>query len=217
MTKSEFEEMTEEPSAGPLLLKRALITVVGAIALLFIAGMIAGFSSVAFRNGAPGFRGFAILGAMVLIGVAVAYAMWRLWPRGLDGPVAPRVKSARNLLIASVLVSLPIGVVLGISDSGNAAGMFSNAPVSPALAISVIALWSIVMPIITWLWWKSIDEHEARAYREGGMIAVHAYMFVTPAWWMAARAGWLPPLEPMIVLLAVSLVWALIWFVRRFF
>jgi hypothetical protein len=34
---------------------------------------------------------------------------------------------------------------------------------------------------------------------------------------MATRAGWLPPQEPMIVLLLFSIVWMLVWFIRRYF
>jgi hypothetical protein len=34
---------------------------------------------------------------------------------------------------------------------------------------------------------------------------------------MATRAGWLPPQDPMLVLLAVCLVWCLVWFIRRYF
>jgi hypothetical protein len=216
MTKSDFDAFDDEPAAGPLLLKRALIAVGGTIALLFIAGMIAGFSSVAFKNGIPGFKAFAILGAMLLAGAAVAYGMWRFWPRGLDGPIAPRVRSARTILLASVAIAVPIGTILGIADGGSAA-LVSDTAVSPGTAIVVIALWAVAGPILTWLWWQRIDEHEAGAYRDGGMIAAHAYMFATPAWWMATRAGWLPPQEPMAVLVTVSLVWMLVWFVRRFF
>ncbi len=216
MTNSDIDILDEEPAAGPLLLKRALIAIVGSIALLFIAGMIAGFSSVAFKNGIPGFKAFAILGAMVLAGAAVAYGMWRFWPRGLDGQIAPRVRSARMILLASVAIAVPIGVILGIADSGSAA-LFSNAPVSPGLAIVVIALWALAGPLLTWLWWRRVDEHEADAYRDGAMIGGHAYIYLTPAWWMATRAGWLPPQEPMVVLLVVCIVWMLVWFVRRNF
>lgn len=216
MTEFDFDMTAEEPSAGPLLLKRALIAIIGGIALIFIAGMIAGYVSVAFRNGLPGFIGFVILGAMLLAVVATAYGMWRLWPRGLDGPVAPRVRSARIMFFASIAVSLLLGIILGVADVGNT-DLLSNTPVSSDLALIAIGLWGVAGPILTWLWWKRVDEHEADAYRQGATLAAHFYMYVTPAWWMATRAGWLPPQEPMIVLLVVSIVWMLVWFIRRYF
>lgn len=216
MTEFDFDSIAEEPSAGPLLLKRALISLIGGIALIFIAGMIAGYVSVAFRNGLPGFVGFAILGAMLLAGAATGYGMWHLWPRGLDGPVAPRVRSARLMFSASIAVSLVLGVIIGAADFGNS-DLFSNAPVSSGLALIAIGLWGLAGPVITWLWWKRVDEHEADAYRQGATLTAHFYMYLTPAWWMATRAGWLPPQEPMIVLLLCSIVWMLVWFIRRYF
>jgi hypothetical protein len=106
--------------------------------------------------------------------------------------------------------------MLGMADDG-ARVVLGNGPVSPVLAAGLIAAWLIPGPLLTWLWWRQIDEHEAGAYREGAVVAIHAYVFLTPAWWIATRAGWLPPQEPMLVLFAVSLVWGLVWFVRRYF
>jgi hypothetical protein len=216
MTNNDFNDITEEPSVGPILLKRALIACVGGLVLLFIAGMIAGYTSVVIEHGGPDLVDVGMLSTMLGTGLLIGYAMWRLWPRGLDEPVPPRVRSARMLLIASIAVALPIGIILGITDDGNAA-LLSNAPVSPGLALLVIGLWCVTMPILSWLWWQRIDEHEADAYRDGAMLSAHVYMIVTPAWWMASRAGWLAPLDPMLMLLAVSVVWGLVWFIRRYF
>ena len=217
MTKSDLDDFAEELSAGTILLKRALIAIAGGIVLIFIAGMIAGYSSVMIKRGGPILRDLAMLSAMLMVGGLVAYGMWRSWPRGLeDEPVAPRVRSARMILWACVALSIPIGIILRTTDGG-AVSLLSNTPVSPGLAIVVIGLWAVAGPVLTWLWWQRVDEHEADAYRDGALIAAHVYMFVTPAWWIATRAGWLPPQEPMATLLMVSLVWMLAWFVRRYF
>lgn len=216
MTKPDLDAFDERPSDGAILLRRGVIGVVGVILLLFMAGMIAGYTSVMIEHGGPRLIDAAVLGAMLLVTALVAWGMWRLWPSSVDEPVAPRVRSARLLVIAALVVSVVLGIVLAEADSGSLA-VFSNAPVSPGLASLAIVLWLIAGPVITWLWWQKIDEHEAGAYRDGALVAVHAYMFIAPAWWIASRAGWLPAQDPMLVLLAVSLLWAIIWFVRRYF
>lgn len=216
MTKSDFENLAEEPSEGAIILRRALIGTGGGIVLIFIAGMIAGYTTGVIERGAPDLQDAGYLGAMVLAFGAIAYGMWRLWPEASDEPVAPRVRNARRILIASLALGAPLGFVLGASGEGMSE-IVSNAPVSPLIAASVIAIWLVAGPIVTWLWWQQIDEHEAGAYRDGGLIAVHAYMFITPGWWMATRAGWLPAQDPMLVLIGVCLVWSLVWFVRRYF
>lgn len=216
MTKPDPDTFVEEPSEGAVLLRRGLIATLGGIALVFVAGMITGFTSHVIETDGFNFKAAAILGAMLLLAGGIAYAMWRLWPQMRDEPVAPRVRNARRILIAACLLGAPLGFVIGISGEGPGE-IFGNTPISPVIAAAIIVSWLIIGPLVTWLWWRQIDEHEAGAYREGGLIAAHAYLFVSPAWWIATRAGWLPPQDPMLVLLAVCLVWCLVWFVRRYF
>lgn len=214
MTKPDLSN-ADHPSDGAVLIKRALLGIGGGITLVFIAGMIAGYSSVVIEHGGPDLVDAAIIAAMLLAGLVVGYAMWRFWPCGSNEPVAPRVKSARMILITACVLGVPLGIMLGASDN-NATGLFSNAPVSTTIAVIAIAIWLIPVPLLTWMWWQRVDEHEAGAYRDSASIAVHAYIFMAPAWWMASRAGWLPDQDPMIVLLIVSLVWSIVWFVRKY-
>jgi hypothetical protein len=217
MTKPDGDDFAMEPSPGTMMLRRAVICLVGGIVLTFVAGMIAGYASVVLEDGGPDLVDGAVIAGMVLLGAAVAFGMWRLWPRSVDDePLSPRVRSARRLFTLAIVVSMPLGFILGVSDAGTDS-LLSNGPVSPALAAICIVLWLIVGPILTWLWWQKIDEHEADAYREGALVAAHAYIFISPMWWMAARAGWLPPLEPMLLLVVVAVLWCAVWFARRYF
>jgi hypothetical protein len=216
MTKPDFDDFAAEPSDGAIILRRAALGIGGGIALIFMAGMIAGFSGYVIENGGFNLKAAGILGAMLLVTGGIAYGIWRLWPGPSNEPVAPRVLSARRIMIAAFVLSLPIGIMLAMADNG-VQGFLSDAPVSSAFAATVIAFWLIAGPVLTWLWWRQIDEHEAGAYRDGALVAVHAYIFVAPAWWMATRAGWLPPQEPMLVVLAVCVLWSVVWFVRRYF
>ncbi len=215
MTKSDLPDLDDAPSDGAVIIKRALLAFGGGIVLIFLAGVFAGYTSVVIEHGGPGLVDAAILSAMLLAIVAAGFGIWRFWPHGDDEPEAPRVKSARMILIASVIVSFPIGILMGLSDDG-ATGLFSNGPINPIIALMTIAAWLIPVPLLTWLWWRRVDEHEANAYRDGGFIAIHAYFFIAPIWWVGTRAGWFPPQDPMLVFLAVCIVWSIVSIVKKY-
>lgn len=215
MMKSD-DRHDDQPSDGAILMRRALIAFVGGLTLVFLAGVLAGYLGVAAEHGYLSFTAAIVLALIVGLITLVGYAMWRFWPRTEDEPVAPRIRSARNLLALMVALGVPLGIMLGIADDGPGL-LFSDGPVSPVIAGTAIVIWAIAGPLLTWAWWGKIDEHEADAYRDGALVAAHGYMFIVPAWWMATRAGWLPPQEPMLVMLAVASLWSAIWFVRRYF
>lgn len=215
MMKPDLPDLDDTPSDGAVLLKRALLASIGGIVLIFLAGVIAGYTSVVIRHGGPDLVDAAILAVLLLATLAVGYGIWRFWPHGSNEPVAPRVKSARMIIIAMGIASFPIGVLLGLSD-GEAAGLFSNGPINPIIALVALAFWLIPVPLLTWVWWRRVDEHEANAYRDGGFIAVHAYFFIAPTWWLATRAGWLPPQDPMVVFLVVCIVWTIVSITKKY-
>lgn len=215
MTKPEMNDLDHGQSDGAVLLRRAVIGIVGGIAVIFLAGVIAGYSVGVFEHRSPDLIDAAVLGALLVALLAIIYAMWRLWPSISAEPVAPSVKSARMILVVTAIVGVPLGVLMGSADH-EAYGLFTNAPVSPIVAISSIALWLIAVPVLTWLWWRRVDEHEADAYRDGASIALHAYFFLVPALWMASRAGWIREQHPMFVLLIVSVVWFIVCFRKRY-
>jgi hypothetical protein len=177
--------------------------------------MIAGFTNAVIEHGGPDLTDMAILAAMLLTGAMVGYGMWRFWPPSSGEPEAPRVKSARKILIAVMIFSAPLGILLGMDDA-SAIGLFSNSPISPTTALIAIAIWSIPVPLLSWLWWRRVDEHEANAYRDGALIAAHAYLLITPTWWLGTRAGWFPPQDPMIGLLLVCIVWSAVSIVKKY-
>lgn len=205
----------DQPSDGAILMKRALIGVFGGLTLIFLAGVLAGYLGVAVKQSQLSVVGGVVLALIVGLITLVSYGIWRFWPRTEPEPVAPRIRSARNLLGLMGALGVPLSIMLGIVDNGPGL-MFSNGPVSPVIAATAIITWAIAGPLITWLWWRKIDEHEAGAYRDGALVAAHGYIFTVPAWWMATRAGWLPPQDPMLVMLGVAVLWSVVWFARRY-
>lgn len=215
MTKPDFDDLDAGPSDGAILLKRAVLGIGGGALLLFIVSMIGGYSVAAIKRGGPDLADAGMLGGMALVAALVGYGVWRFWPSGAGEPVAQRVRSARLLLASAIVLGVPLGILLAANDEGTGT-ILSNAPVGPGIAALAIVLWAIAGPLISWLWWQKIDEHEADAYRDGALVSAHAYIYVVPAWWMATRAGWLAPQDPMLVMLVVTFLWSAVWFVRRY-
>jgi hypothetical protein len=215
MTKPDFTDPDHQQSDSAVMLKRALIGIGGDFALIFLVSIIAGCAAAVMREPHHDVAADAAVFALLLaVTCAVAYAIGRFWPRAANEPDAPRVKSARLWLGVSLAVSMPLGIMLAIADK-DAPSLFSNGPLAPGFAAASLAVWLIVMAVLTWLWWRRVDEHEAGAYREGGFIAANAYMFIAPAWWLASRAGWLPAQDPMVVLVVVCAIWLAVWLAKK--
>ncbi len=81
---------------------------------------------------------------------------------------------------------------------------FSNSPVPVWIAIFAIGSWLLGQAINKWWWYFSADEHERKADDLGNLAGWALFMVVTPAWWVAARAGLLPQPNAM-------LLWLLPW------
>jgi hypothetical protein len=87
---------------------------------------------------------------------------------------------------------------------------------SPVIAFAAIAIWLIALAL-AWWWYYSADEHERKANDVGFLVGGGLFMAVTPAWWIASRAGLLPPPDAMIIwyvsMVAMGIGWA--WYRNR--
>ena len=192
-----------------------LLGLVVLTALAFALG-----ATVAVVDGAPR-QARAVAAALAGLAVAGAagWGIYRLrpWSFGTE-PMGPRTRQARLMVLLCVGLGMAIGIALSMgtwSEAGPAA-VFSDAPLPPLLATVVLALWLIVVPAISWIWFRSVDEHEARSYNFGGLIALHVYYFALPAWWLAWRGGLLPEPQHGILFAIVTAVWCLAWIWRRY-
>ena len=69
---------------------------------------------------------------------------------------------------------------------------------------------------VSWWWYISADEHERRAIDFGFLVGGGLFVTVTPAWWIAARAGLLPRPDAMILWVMTGVVMTLGWFWHRY-
>ncbi|WP_299192522.1 hypothetical protein [uncultured Erythrobacter sp.] len=197
-------------------LRKTLITAVAGPVSIFAAGAFAGFTTAVIERGGPSALDLGIMAGLGLTLLLVPLCAWKLWPAGEGELLSDSTRKARNMLIGAMGVGLVLGIYFAIATGPGELRLFSNDPINSQVAIVGIAVWALLVPIITWKWWRTVDEHEAAAYSDGGLIAAHLYLILVPAWWLATRAGWLPEQDPMIVFCIIGVIWSATWLYRRF-
>lgn len=217
MTKpDQFEHYSDgESSRDTAGLKRIGLGMLGGFALLFFPAFAFGFTRARLDQGGLENSDFATLGVAGLLMIAILALVWRFWPAPSNEPEAPNVKKSRMTLYLCMGVGGVMGFLFVIAD-GPESGMFSNGTINPVIAAILIGIWLILAPLGTLRWLRNVDEHEVGAYRDGAYIAGHAYLFIVPAWWVAARAGWLPAQDPMIAFILFCAIWSVVWFAKRY-
>jgi len=209
---------TDIDSDPPLWRHPLLIALVAGTGLLFAAGIVTGVIAGSLERGAvkPLAAAFVIGAVAVIAGCALL--LRRVLP-ALYRQSSPRVTKSRRLITASAGIGAVLGLVLalgGLAQGRQPPSVFSNQPMLPWIALGAIAVWLIVVPPLTWQWHRSIDEHEARAYRDGTLAGIYAYCAIAPTWWLGWRGGFLPEPQEMITFSVAMLVWGLVWAVRRY-
>src|SRR5690606_7876456 len=124
---------------------------------------------------------FGIVAVLVGASVLAFRAIMTLRP----GPASPRTIKARKMLYLSMALGGIIGVVLQLGDTSSDA--LIEGPLPPAIAVFAIAALLIVLPWVSWNWWRNIDEHEAQSYKDGALVGIYTYSAITPVWWFGWR------------------------------
>jgi hypothetical protein len=204
-----------EPSGNSELRNVSIALLAGGL-LLFTCAYLVGYIAGTIAGGGPSTQSFLMIGALVAAIALVGFATFKFWPKTADIPISPSTAKSRNWLWAAAGAGVVIGIGFVALEGPDQNALFSNAPLTATAAAFGLFSWLVVVPIVTVMWWRSIDEHEADSYRDAAMIACHAFLFITPSWWLAERAGWLPAQDPMVTFLIVSAIWTAVWFYRKF-
>ncbi|MFN3451451.1 MAG: hypothetical protein ACK4ZE_04775, partial [Sphingorhabdus sp.] len=113
-----------------------------------------------------------------------------------------------------------IGLTLALSgnmDGISEPNVLANGPISPVLAVILAVAIGIVMPAITYYWHKHVvDEQEDAAYRAGALIAIYAFWFVAPVWWLLWRGGILPAPNGMALYLMTAFIALIVWSWKKY-
>lgn len=191
----------------------------GFLMLVAIGGSV-GATVAAVERGWTGYRMGVVMGFVIAASAIAAWLLWSVYRRPERGLEPRNIGTARRLTIASGAIGGLLGGMLAIAglasgDKSDGLSMFSSAPLPPLLAAAVLAAIAVVIPI-SWVWHRSIDEHESAAYRFGALIGINVYFFLSAGWWIAARGGFVPAPDGVAIFLTTVAAWGLGWAWARY-
>ncbi|MGX7952695.1 hypothetical protein ACWPM1_09015 [Tsuneonella sp. HG249] len=210
--------MTMDDMPTPRWRHPVVIVALTSLGLMMSLGIITGVVAGTIERGTMKPLAAVVLVAVVALVIGCGLALRRVLPR-IYAQSSPRVTQSRRMLTISALIGGGLGLLLALGSLATgqeSPSAFSNAPMAGWMAIAVIAVWLLLVPPITWKWHRSIDEHEASAYRDGTLAGMYAYCAIAPTWWFGWRGGFLPEPQEMITFLVVITVWGIVWLVRRY-
>ncbi|TIX50111.1 hypothetical protein [Alteraurantiacibacter aquimixticola] len=205
----------EEGPAGMPAWQRYTLIVLCSLVAIFALAYIAGVTAAGIEHGIRP-RTFGLIAAGVALGGGAAWLGWKLYAGRPMELVAPRVRKSNQVILISGAVGGVIGLVLALSTvSSDPFALFTNSPVPPAAAAFGIFAWVACVPLLSWIWLRNIDEHEAKANADGAIAAIYAYLLIAPCWWLGWRGGFLPEPETMITFIVVMTVYCTVWLWRK--
>ena len=204
---------------------RILLLVVTAIFGVFAVGMVGGFSAAVIEDGQLPTKPVAwlIFAAMVALVAVIGWILATLVRSFRPQTMSGFDRRYWKMWGVIVLLGMPVGVALaafGLDDPGDGFSMMlSNSPIAPLTAILVSLAVAVLLTASLVIYFRTIDDHEERAYLWGTNIAFHFLALAFPLYWLLARGGLVPPITIAIALLIVllscivqSIVWALFKF-----
>lgn len=214
---------TEDRDADhPQTLKTTALSVLLGLLVLFGVSGAAAVVNVLLATrtllGPWAWRTAGFLAVDLLIAAVGAWGLLRLKPwKGWKGPVSPATRRANKLYwLKEGLAALALlALIVGAASRGQPSAVVSNSP---------LPLWIAIVAIVSWLlaralregWRASADEHERRASDFGRNAAAGVFLAVTPAWWVAARAGLVPQPDAMVLWVITIMVSTIGWSWRRY-
>ncbi len=137
--------------------------------------------------------------------------------------LSARRKTYWVTLGCSLLLGIALGVALFDSafEIGHSVGSGDPLPdpllsLSPALAITMVVILNLILWPITWLWHRSVDEHEEQAVLWGGLIAGYALIGLGGSWVILNWAGVVPEISLGATIAIFSFVWTGVWAYKKF-
>lgn len=186
--------------------------------MVFCVGALVGvLVAYAERERALDLLAMGILAGIAAVVIGLAFIMARLIRQYRSGaePMSDREKMNQKIIWGCGAIGGIVGIILSSNaiEQGNIMGVFSNGPLPPSLVVPLAIFWGAIMPFISVFWHrKVIDEQEAAAYRDGALIAVYAFWYGAPVWWLLWRGGLAPephgPAIYMITIFAALIVWS---------
>ena len=220
LTEGNMFDVDEKTGSNGL---RILWIILSGFGIVMILGAIVGFLSAHMSDGGGPLNtaGYAILVAFISVILLLAFAIWRLFRqmKRSEQKVPQREKVYNRFVIGSFIFGGIPGLVLALTGSFDEteAGLISNDAMSPMLAIILSIAIGVIVPAITLYWHKhAVDEQEEAAYRFGALIAMYAFWFIAPVWWLLWRGGILPEVNGITLYFMTTFVALIVWFWKKY-
>jgi hypothetical protein len=183
---------------------------------VFLMGGVAGYLDAHRADGGGGPSGLVAGGLVLLAGVGVMWlylrrfpAFWQNWSR--------RKRLYTASIAGSALLGLLTAILLRSGQSDIAADpFFSNSALSPQIAILLALLWGVGISIAVFIYQRTIDDHEQRAYLWAGLAGYYAFVIPAPMWWVLARADLAPPVDAMLLFTVTIITNAIVYLWLKF-
>lgn len=210
------ENPAEEGRLGQSTAARITLASLSGIAAVFCLGIVTGVTAGFLEKGDLSVRAGTIGAVCFAIGLLLLWVAFRQVRAIFAEPMGKNTRRARLMMGVSVLVGVVFGVLMAVGEKGESP-ILSGADLSPTIAIILAIGALVIVPVLTWVWWRALDEHEAGAYSDGAVVALNFNLSVTAAWWVLARGGLMEPVEAMPVFMLTIVVWSAIWLWKRYF
>ncbi len=203
-----------------------VVMIIGAsIFGVFAIGLIAGFSHSVIEHGHIPSKPsvYAIFAAMVGLLALIGWVLARLIRSFRHQTMSGFDRRYWKMWAILLGLSVPLGALLaglGLDDPRDGFSiMLSNSPIAPLSAILVSIVVSILLVASMVVYFRTIDDHEERAYLWGSNVAFHFLALAFPLHWLLARGGLVPQITIGIALLIILLscvVQAAVWALFKF-
>lgn len=209
-------EKTASRSSVPDPLAASFMLLTGLVIVAFIVGMGVA-TGEHLRAGTVTAKGASMTVAVLACGgFALTWIARRLKP-ALVLPRSPNMRRARISFAGGLLIAVIVGVLgAALLDQPHSHGveLLRSTQVKPSTALVLIVGWLAAMAP-TLVWYRSVDEHERRAYDVGASAAAHLYLIGVPVWWMAWRGGFAEAPDAATIYALTVIVWTVGWLWRR--
>lgn len=213
MTAMELAMTDDAPTLGRLLRRLAALcasVILTAFGVGLVFGMLAAHND---KGGGPfDVKLIGLLAIAALVAAGGIYIGYRAI-RAFAGSGAETSRERRNRLV--VFLCGGLGAAIGLALTWGAEtplSVFSNAPISPALALVLVFGVAVVLPILSYYWHRRVaDEQEAAAYGKGALLGIYAYWIGAPTWWLLWRGGLVPAPDGIAIYFVTIVVMGTVW------
>lgn len=137
-------------------------------------------------------------------------------------PKSASTRANHALLAICGFLGGMVGLALAVSaltsggDKADVADTMITGPLPAWVAVALALVWGVLLPIISWRWERVVDEHEREAYRQGAVAGFYMIGIGAPGWWLLARGGLVPPVDPIGLYIAVLSVTGAVWLWHKY-